>query len=186
MQSVRSWACMLLIGNHILPLFGKMVRILVGGQHVQTFVFRKLDEGLSLKTVKVILIVLKTVTRFSIKNQMTEYRRIDIKFPTERDKQSIDILSRSHQRHIMEYVQSHLTFKNLASFFRTSHKLQGYSRRRYYNCSPATKEDYSSTAHRPYRRYFSRYARPRTAPTGLFRRLSSLVAQSLIGQLSTL
>ena len=107
------------------------------------------------------MIVLKTRTRFSIKNQMTEYRRIDIKFPTERDKQSIDILSRSHQRHIMEYVQSHLTFKNLASFFRTSHKLQGYSRRRYYNCSPATKEDYSPTAHRRYSPY---YARTQTAP----------------------
>ena len=117
MQSVRSWACMLLIGNHILPLFGKMVRILVGGQHVQTFVFRKLDEGLSLKTVKVILIVLNTVTHFGVKNQTMEYRQIDIKFPTERDKQSIDILSRSHQRHIMEYVQSHLTFKNLGIYY---------------------------------------------------------------------
>ena len=112
-------ACMLLIGNHILPLSGKMVRILVRGQNVQTFVFRKLDEGLSQKIVKEILIVLKTRTRFGVKNQMIEYRQIDIKFPTERDKHSIDILSRSHQRQIMEYVQSHLTFKNLASFFRT-------------------------------------------------------------------
>ena len=48
---------------------------------------------------------------------MIEYRQIDIKFPTERDKQSIDILSRSHQRHIMEYVQSHLTFKNLGIYY---------------------------------------------------------------------
>ena len=39
--------CMLLIGNHILPLFGKMVRILVRGRNVQTCLFRKLDEGLS-------------------------------------------------------------------------------------------------------------------------------------------
>ena len=109
------WACTLLIENHILPSFGEMM--LVEEQDVQTFVFRKLDEGLSLKTVKVILIVLKTVTHFGVKNQMIEYRQIDIKFPTERDKQSIDILSRSHQRHIMEYVQSHLTFKNLGIYY---------------------------------------------------------------------
>ena len=108
---------MLLIGNHILPSSGKMVRILVGGLNVQTCLFRKLDEGLSQKTVKEILIVLKTRTRFGVKKQMMEYRQIDIKFPTERDKQSIDILSRSHQRHIMEYVQSHLTFKNLGIYY---------------------------------------------------------------------
>lgn len=109
------WACTLLIENHILPSFGEMM--LVEEQDVQTFVFRKLDEGLSQKTVKEILIVLKTRTRFGVKKQMMEYRQIDIKFPTERNKQSIDILSRSHQRHIMEYVQSHLTFKNLGIYY---------------------------------------------------------------------
>ncbi|WP_415970356.1 hypothetical protein [Alistipes ihumii] len=108
-------ACKLLIENHILPSFGEIM--LVEEQDVQTFVFRKLDEGLSQKIVKVILIVLKTRTRFGIKKQMMEYRQIDIKFPTERDKQSIDILSRSHQKQIMEYVQSHLTFKNLGIYY---------------------------------------------------------------------
>lgn len=93
----------LLIENHILPSFGETV--LVEEQDVQAFVFRKLDEGLSQKTIKDILIVLKMILRFGVKNQMTEYRQIDIKFPTERDKHSIDILSRSHQRQIMEYVQ---------------------------------------------------------------------------------
>ena len=107
-------ACKLLIENHILPSFGEIM--LVEEQDVQTFVFRKLDEGLSQKIVKVILIVLKTRTRFGIKKQMMEYRQIDIKFPTERDKQSIDILSRSHQKQIMEYVQSHFTFKNLGIY----------------------------------------------------------------------
>lgn len=81
MQSVRSFQLTFLIGNHILPLSGKMVRILVGGQNVQTCLFRKLDEGLSPKTVKVILIVLKTVTHFGVKNQTMEYRQIDIKSP---------------------------------------------------------------------------------------------------------
>ena len=97
-----------------MPSFGEMV--LVEEQDAQAFVFRKLDEGLSQKTIKDILIVLKMILRFGVKHQMIEYRQIDIKFPTEREKHSIDILSRSHQRQIMEYVQSHFTFKNLGIY----------------------------------------------------------------------
>lgn len=104
----------LLIENHILPSFGEMA--LVEEQDVQTFVFRKLNEGLSHKTIKDILIVLKMILRFGVKNQMTEYRQIDIKYPTERDKHSIDILSRSHQKQIMEYIRLHFTFKNLGIY----------------------------------------------------------------------
>lgn len=104
----------LLIENHILPTFGEMA--LVEEQDVQTFVFRKLNEGLSHKTIKDILIVLKMILRFGAKNQMTEYRQIDIKFPTERDKHSIDILNRSHQKQIMEYIRLHFTFKNLGIY----------------------------------------------------------------------
>ncbi len=104
----------LLIENHILPSFGEMA--LVEEQDVQTFVFRKLNEGLSHKTIKDILIVLKMILRFGVKNHMTEYRQIDIKFPTERDKHSIDILSRSHQKQIMEYIRLHFTFKNLGIY----------------------------------------------------------------------
>lgn len=104
----------LLIENHILPTFGEMA--LVEEQDVQTFVFRKLNEGLSHKTIKDILIVLKMILRFGAKNQMTEYRQIDIKFPTERDKHSIDILNRSHQKQIMEYIRLYFTFKNLGIY----------------------------------------------------------------------
>ena len=104
----------LLIENHILPVFGEMG--LVEEQDVQTFVFRKLNEGWSHKTIKDILIVLKMILRFGVKNHMTEYRQIDIKFPTERDKHSIDILSRSHQKQIMVYIQTHFTFKNLGIY----------------------------------------------------------------------
>ena len=84
----------LLIENHILPVFGEMT--LVEEPNVQAFVFQKLEEGLSHKTIKDILIVLKMILRFGVKNQMTEYRQIDIKFPTERNKHTIDIASSIH------------------------------------------------------------------------------------------
>ena len=104
----------LLIENHILPSFGN--KTLIEEQNVQSFVFRELDKGVSHKTIKDILIVLKMILRFGVKNKLIEYRQIDIKFPTERDKHSIDILSRSHHRQIMEYIQSHFTFKNLGIY----------------------------------------------------------------------
>lgn len=104
----------LLIENHILPSFGD--KTLIEEQDVQTFVFRELDKGLSHKTIKDILIVLKMILRFGVKNKLIEYRQIDIKFPTEHDKHSIDILSRSHHRQIMEHIQSHFTFKNLGIY----------------------------------------------------------------------
>ncbi len=104
----------LLIENHILPSFGN--KTLIEEQNVQSFVFRELDKGLSQKTIKDILIVLKMILRFGVKNKLIEYRQIDIKFPTERDKHSIDILSRSHHRQIMEYIKSHFTFKNLGIY----------------------------------------------------------------------
>lgn len=56
------------------------------------------------------------ILRFGVKNQMIEYRQIDIKFPTERNKHTIDILSRSHHRFIMEHIQNHFTFKNLGIY----------------------------------------------------------------------
>lgn len=104
----------LLIENHILPAFGEMT--LVEEPNVQAFVFQKLEEGLSHKTIKDILIVLKMILRFGVKNQMIEYRQIDIKFPTERNKHTIDILCRSHHRFIMEHIQNHFTFKNLGIY----------------------------------------------------------------------
>ena len=104
----------LLIENHILPVFGEMT--LIEESNVQAFVFQKLEEGLSHKTIKDILIVLKMILRFGVKNQMIEYRQIDIKFPTERNKHTIDILCRSHHRFIMEHIQNHFTFKNLGIY----------------------------------------------------------------------
>ena len=55
----------LLIENHILPVFGEMT--LVEEPNVQAFVFQKLEEGLSHKTIKDILIVLTMILRFGVK-----------------------------------------------------------------------------------------------------------------------
>ena len=44
---------------------------------------------------------------------MFPYRQIDIKFPTNHDKKTVDVLSRDNQRKLMEYLNENFTFKNL-------------------------------------------------------------------------
>jgi integrase len=107
-------AYMLLIENHLLPSFGNQLN--VEESDVQEFVFRKLDEGLSQKTIKDILIVLKMILKFGVKNKLLEYQQFDIQFPTERERYEVEVLSKSNQKNIMNYVQEHFTFKNLGIY----------------------------------------------------------------------
>ena len=51
-----------------------------------------------------------------MKNKVFEYQQFDIQFPTERENNGIEVLSKSNQRKIMNYVQEHFTFKNLGIY----------------------------------------------------------------------
>ncbi|EHO12965.1 site-specific integrase [Myroides odoratimimus] len=104
----------LLIENHLLPIFGEQYEI--EEADVQNFVLQKLEGGLSHKTIKDILIVLKMVLKFGAKNKWLSYTPFDIQFPTEREKQNLEVLSRAEQKKIMNYIQEHFTFKNLGVY----------------------------------------------------------------------
>lgn len=104
----------LLIENHILPAFGKADRI--NEADVQEFVFEKLNSGLSQKSIKDILIVLKMILKFGVKNGYFEYTQIDIKFPTQRERQEIEVLSRSNHRKVISHIQENFTFRNLGIY----------------------------------------------------------------------
>ncbi|RFS13308.1 site-specific integrase [Emticicia sp. C21] len=107
-------AYVLLIENHLLPAFGDKDQI--EEADVQAFVFQKLESGLSQKTVKDILIVLKMILKFGAKNKWLGYKPFDIQYPTEREKHSIEVLSRSDQKKIMKYINEHFTFRNLGVY----------------------------------------------------------------------
>ncbi len=107
-------AYVLLWENHLLPIFGNQLTI--EEEYVQAFVFKKLDEGLSQKSVKDILIVLKMILRFGAKNKLAEYKQFDIQFPTVRQRQEIEVLDRANQKKIMTYVQENFTFRNLGIY----------------------------------------------------------------------
>ena len=69
-------AYMLILENHILPKFGESNEL--HENDVQGFVLEKLEGGLSVKSVKDILIVLKMVMKFGVKNEWMNYYEWDI------------------------------------------------------------------------------------------------------------
>lgn len=107
-------AYVLLLENHLLPVFKDHFEI--ENEDIQKFVFQKLDQGLSQKSIKDILIVLKMVLKFGAKNKWIEFTNFDVQYPTVRETHSIDVLSRTHQKKVMCYIQEHFTFRNLGVY----------------------------------------------------------------------
>lgn len=107
-------AYVLLIENHLLPAFGSLPKI--EEYRVQQFVFQKLEQGLSQKSIKDILIVLKMILKFGAKNKWISHESFAIQYPTVRENQHIEVLSRTNQKKVMNYVQEHFTFRNLGIY----------------------------------------------------------------------
>lgn len=112
-QSTLS-AYTLILENHILPEFGDKMKL--AETDVQEFTLRKLQSGLSQKTVKDILIVLKMIQKFGAKAGILPFAEWDIKYPTEHNKQELEVLSVTNQRRIMQYAKENFTFRNLGIY----------------------------------------------------------------------
>ena len=111
-------AYVLILENHVLPYFGDGDSL--REQEVQTFVLQKLERGLSVKTVKDILIVLKMVMKFGVKNEWMTYYEWDIKYPTTSTNKELEVLSVANHRKILNYIQSHFTFTGLGIYISLS------------------------------------------------------------------
>ncbi len=101
----------LILENHVLPAFAKNKRL--KEEDVQAFVLQKLQSGLSQNTVKDMVVVLKMIQRFGVKNHLLDYQEWNIKYPTERMKQEPVVFSIAHQRKLMQHIQKNLTNRNL-------------------------------------------------------------------------
>ena len=112
-QSTLS-AYALILENHILPIFGDKYQLLE--KDVQDFTLLKLQEGLSQKTVKDILIVLKMIQKFGQKHEILPMTEWSVKFPTEQKKNVLEVLSIANQKKIMQYVKENFTFRNLGVY----------------------------------------------------------------------
>ena len=104
----------LLIDNHLTPEFGTMNDITE--DRVQEFIIRKIDEGMSQKYVKDMLIVLKMIIRFGAKRNMTTLHQLDVHYPTDKARNDIEVLNRSEHKFAMEYIRKNFTFRNLGIY----------------------------------------------------------------------
>ena len=107
-------AYVLILENHILPSFGECRAL--SEQLVQDFVLKKLNSGLSIKTVKDLLVVLKMVMKFGVKNKWTDYCEWDIKYPTNESHKDIEVLTVEHHKKILDFIQQNFTFRNLGIY----------------------------------------------------------------------
>lgn len=111
-------AYVLILENHILPTFGEDNSL--PEQSVQAFVLHKIESGLSTKSVKDILIVLKMVMKFGVKKEWMTYYEWDIKYPPSSENKVLDVLSVTNHRKILNHIQSHFTFTGLGIYISLS------------------------------------------------------------------
>ncbi len=100
--------------NHLLPKFGNKKTL--QEQEVQDFVLECLRKGLSQKSVKDMLIVLKMVIKFGAKHGWLQYQDWSIKYPTEQKGKELEVLTISNQKKLMQYVTDNFTFRNLGIY----------------------------------------------------------------------
>ena len=107
-------AYMLILENHLLPYFGESDAL--SEKAVQDFVLQKLNGGMSVKSVKDILIVLKMVMKFGVKNEWMNYCEWDIKYPTTETNKEIEVLTVAHHKKILDFIKQNFTFRNLGIY----------------------------------------------------------------------
>lgn len=104
-------AYLLLLNKHILPEFGDCTEL--PEHEVQSFVLRKIKGGISAKTVKDILIVLKMIVQYGVKNGWINNYSWDIKYPANEQKKELDVMSTDNFKQILAYLQKNFTFQGL-------------------------------------------------------------------------
>lgn len=107
-------AYILLLENHILPFYGELEN--VDETDVQEFVLFNLKNGLSQKTIKDIIIVLKMIIKFGAKQKMLAPTQLDIKFPSDNNKTELNVLNISEHKKLVNYLQDNFTFRNLGIY----------------------------------------------------------------------
>lgn len=111
-------AYVLILENHVLPSFGECETL--HEQNVQAFVLQKIESGLSVKSVKDILIVLKMVMKFGVKNEWMPYCEWDIKYPSTPASKELEVLTVANHKKILDYIQSHFSFCGLGIYISLS------------------------------------------------------------------
>lgn len=82
-------------------------------EDVQNFIDVKLDQGLSVKSLKDILVVLKMVLKFYYGPEHPVIKNFKAKFPRELKNKDLPVFSISQQKILLDYLYSNFSYKNL-------------------------------------------------------------------------
>ena len=104
----------LILKNHLLPSFGNHTEITE--DDAQAFVISRLEQGLSQKSVKDMIIVLKMVLSFGAKRNIFPLRQISVRYPTERKRNNLPVLDVKDQKAIMNHIKVNLNNRNLGIY----------------------------------------------------------------------
>lgn len=109
----RSTICnyQLSLQRHLLPEFGALHDI--SEEQVQKFVIGKLRAGLSQKSVRDMLVVLRMVSRYGAKHFGLKQPDWEIRFPSRPAEPRLPVLSLRHHRKLLDYVNNNLSYRNL-------------------------------------------------------------------------
>jgi len=102
---------LLLLNKHILPCFGEASS--VSEDEVQAFVLRKLGEGLSVQSVRELVLILKMIVRLGAKTCGWPTPDWALRYPREQAPAGLEVLTKQDHRKILEYIKTHFTCRNL-------------------------------------------------------------------------
>lgn len=82
-------------------------------EQMQKFVLEKIGAGLSVKTVRDLLMLLRSVMRYGSKKGWIKYEPWDIKYPRPTTRNEVRVFSVSEQRRLMKHLQENFSLRNL-------------------------------------------------------------------------
>lgn len=80
---------------------------------LQDYVLQLLKDGLSPKTVKDTVVIIKMIYDYGAKLKKWPYLKMEIRYPTTEKKTEIPVLSVENQRKLIDYLKNHFSFRNL-------------------------------------------------------------------------
>lgn len=103
-----------LVEKQILFNFGELN--IIKEIDVQNFVLKQIQEGYSQNFVKSILLVLKMIIDFANKNNFMQCTNFQVKFPTQKEINRVEVLSKAEQSKLTLFLKDNFTFKNLGIY----------------------------------------------------------------------
>ena len=102
---------LLLAEKHLLPVFKDATEI--KERDAQAFVIQKLQNGLSQKTTKDCIIVLRMILRYADKNDWWICRPWDLRYPPVKNVKKLSVMSQKEQKTLMNYLAMNYSLRNL-------------------------------------------------------------------------